>query len=140
MKSGQNWVAFLSQLLLIPCKYLTYCNLISFTLHYKHGRFYLACQLLIFIFIAQTSVSIFILGMITCIYLYLSRWSYFYVLYCFVFHTKSYCRSELKKLIVRLNEEKKILKEEGITVDGILYKVSFKGTQERKGSFLFLVI
>ena len=62
------------------------------------------------------------------------------MLYCFVFHTKSYCRSELKKLIVRLNEERKILKEEGITVDGILYKVSFKGTQERKGSFLFLVI
>ena len=60
------------------------------------------------------------------------------MLYCFVFHT--YCRSELKKLIIRLNQEKRILKEEGITVDGILYKVSFKGTQERKGSFLLLVI
>ena len=43
------------------------------------------------------------------------------VLCCVVFHT--YCRGELKKLIVRLNEEKKILKEEGITVDGIHYKV-----------------
>ena len=48
------------------------------------------------------------------------------MLCCFVFHT--YFRSELKKLIVRLNEEKKILKEEGINVDGIHYKVSFKGT------------
>ena len=43
-----------------------------------------------------------------------------------MFHT--YCGGELKKLIVRLNEEKKILKEEGITVNGIHYKVSFKGT------------
>lgn len=32
-------------------------------------------------------------------------------------------RSELKKMVIRLNEEKKILKEEGITVDGIHYDV-----------------
>lgn len=60
------------------------------------------------------------------------------MLCCFVFHT--YCRSELKKLIVRLNEEKKILKEEGINVDGIHYKVSFKGTQDQlseKGGFFY---
>ena len=50
------------------------------------------------------------------------------MLCCFVFHT--FCRSELKKLIVRLNEEKRILKEEGITVDGVHYKVLFKGTQD----------
>lgn len=37
-------------------------------------------------------------------------------------------RSELKKMVIRLNEEKKILKEEGITVDGIHYDVSFTGT------------
>ena len=43
----------------------------------------------------------------------------------FLFHT--FNRSELKKLIVQLNEEKKILKEEGVTVDGIQYKVTFIG-------------
>lgn len=37
-------------------------------------------------------------------------------------------RSELKKMVIRLNEEKKILKEEGITVDGIHYDVSCTGT------------
>lgn len=47
------------------------------------------------------------------------------MLCCFVFYI--YCRSELKKLIVRLNEEEKIFKEEGINVDGIYYKVLFKG-------------
>ena len=31
-------------------------------------------------------------------------------------------------MVIRLNEEKKILKEEGITVDGIHYDVSFTGT------------
>lgn len=60
------------------------------------------------------------------------------MLCCFVFHT--FCRSELKKLIVRLNEEKRVLKEEGITVDGIHYNVSFKGTQDylsKKGNFFY---
>ena len=37
----------------------------------------------------------------------------------------------MKKLITRLNEEKKILKKEGITVDGIHYKITFTGTQLR---------
>lgn len=36
-------------------------------------------------------------------------------------------RSEVKKLIVRLNEEKKVLKKLGLTVDGKHYKVEFKG-------------
>lgn len=36
-------------------------------------------------------------------------------------------RSEVKKLIVRLNEEKKVLKKLGLSVDGKHYKVEFKG-------------
>lgn len=36
-------------------------------------------------------------------------------------------RSEVKKLIVRLNEEKKVVKKLGLTVDGKYYKVEFKG-------------
>ena len=43
----------------------------------------------------------------------------------------------MKKLIVSLDEEKRILKEEGITVDGIIYE---KGTQGRKGSFVLVVV
>ena len=38
-------------------------------------------------------------------------------------------RSEVKKLITRLNEEKKVLKAEGLTVDGKHYKVEFKGCE-----------
>ena len=36
-------------------------------------------------------------------------------------------RSEVKKLIVLLNDEKKDLKKLGLTVDGKHYKVQFKG-------------
>lgn len=36
-------------------------------------------------------------------------------------------RSEVKKLIVQLNEEKKVLKKLGLTVDGKHYTVEFKG-------------
>ena len=74
-----------------------------------------------FIFAAQTSVSM---------HNYVNTFGQMELFLCVVLFTvfHAYCRGELKKLIVRLNEEKKILKEEGITVDGIHYKVSFKGT------------
>ena len=36
-------------------------------------------------------------------------------------------RSEVKKLLMRINEEKKVLKKLGVTVDGNHYKVEFKG-------------
>ena len=36
-------------------------------------------------------------------------------------------RSEVTKLIVRLNEEKKAIKTEGLIVDGKHYRVEFKG-------------
>ena len=35
----------------------------------------------------------------------------------------------MKKLITRLNEEKKVLKAEGLTVDGKHYEVEFKGCE-----------
>ena len=62
-------------------------------------------------FLQQTSVAITLYCVLMC---------------SFLFHP--FNRSELKKLIVHLNEEKKILKEEGVTVDGIHYKVKFIGT------------
>lgn len=38
----------------------------------------------------------------------------------------TFLRSKAKKLIVWLNEENKVLKEEGFTVDGKHYKANFK--------------
>ena len=42
---------------------------------------------------------------------------------CFLF------RSEIKKLIIRLNDEKEVLKKKGIYVDGKHYQITFKGLQ-----------
>ena len=44
-------------------------------------------------------------------------------------HIYLLCRSEVKKLIFRLNDEKEVLKKEGICVDGKHYKITFKGLE-----------
>ena len=38
-------------------------------------------------------------------------------------------RIDVKKLIVRVNEEKKVLKQTGLTVDGKHYNIEFKGNK-----------
>lgn len=44
-------------------------------------------------------------------------------------HMYLLCRSKVHKLIIRLNDEKEVLKKEGICVDGKHYKITFKGLQ-----------
>ena len=43
-----------------------------------------------------------------------------FIIMCFLF------RSEVKKLIIRLNDEKEVLEKKGIYVDGKNYKIAFK--------------
>ena len=52
---------------------------------------------------------------------------------------KFFFREELKKLIGRVNEEKRVIKENGIVVDGNSYKINFKGAVLYNDTLIFFL-